>query len=302
MKEKEIFDKILARLQAADTPKAQPSAEDKREIGGQIKQLRAALKLTPNQCARALGVAVQTLYRWESSQPPRPTTFLKFEHLLTEMGKARPTEAGPPVAAPAAPAKSPINSVWETRAYRDLDDILEREKEAKAVYLLKSRAPFLAGQESQTQDQMVAIIQSHLDQQREFNFYFFCTDLPNDALDSYKTFRSYLDALAAPGGVANHVHGWCLTPEHAFKVGVGDSYIGWVIIEYQANRDKSRFPRDLDVLVELPVAELKDRSSNVHDTQVTRYYWFELPNQRATPTWKLWKPLIEKNMQEDEIK
>jgi DNA-binding transcriptional regulator YiaG len=297
MKSKAIYDSILSQLKAADARKTPLSPDEATKISRQLKELRYTLNLTPNQCARLLGVAVQTLYRWESAQPPRLSAFRQFEKLLPAI------EAETPANEPAATAPpleaAPTGAPWEKWAHRTLKDILDRERRAKTVYLLKTRAPFLSGEQLQTRRQMIEIIAGHIEARHEFHFRFFCTDTPSEARDSYCDFRSHLNH--GHSDFAERVHGWTLPKEVAFDLGLGDNHLGWVVIEYQPGQS-SQFPRDRDIFVEVPVAELLDRESNLQDTSVTRYQWFEYPDQFATPMWeKRWLEILNRIMKEEEI-
>ena len=251
---RDLVEKLRAQLHSRT---ASPKAR-----GQLVRELRESLSLTSAELASRIGVSQQTVLRWEKGALT-PSQVKKLE-----------------LAIPATTTTERPFVIVDSRktAIRPLEYVLERQKDAKRVWILKSSRPFLSGRSSTPRFDMVATARTRPNLQ--FNFVY--PEHPEEARNSIRQFEDFLKNDNFEG-VRHQFRGIRVTPAQASKLSLGFNECSIVIIEY-APEAFEELNRERDIFVELPVAVLLNPESNRTDS-VGKMLLIELPGPNADELW-----------------
>ena len=246
-----------------------------------IRQLHQATGLRPTQFARRLGVAPQTVNRWQKGEVrPRPNQADKFENLLHEIGKIHEvgeTMSTPQhdavVAAPLAQASLGRASLAEMTAslgIRFCESMMELERRAKAVWVVKN------GWLRESGDGYIGeMVSEALHHGVEFHYVFF------QGTPAEESFRQGLQARVKSGSVAGAVTGYCVKGHQiAFELGLSDASITWILVEYSPEQ-VMLLKRRSDVFLAVGVLEYLDAAHTTLKNEEGQPCWIQLSTWHA---------------------
>lgn len=290
-----LVGKIL--LAAKNAPKKQ-----NKEVGPLIKQLRVTLGLSPAEFAARLGISVPTVSRWEDQGGKSPpwSRLQKLRDLL---------KPGSGLTAPRDYVLIKDTPV----CIRPIEFILEREKEAKEVWLTKFLTEFLSGIPGKPRETMCSLLREKKDLQFKFFFrgpkeeFDKLRSDANHTLDEEKCPLSAFPALVSFAHFkrsllqteANHqnktdplsarVHGWVVSPDEAYKIGVSVHAVGTAVVVYETPKEDGR---KVDVFIELPAA-VCDPDKTDRTVDGSAYLcWVQLPAREAERLWLTWEKAL----------
>lgn len=193
-------------------------------------------------------------------------------------------------------------------AVRPLKYLLERETDAKEIWIVRSNTYFLSGFPGETRESMVSLLN---DGTRDFYFVFRRTPEPvadaetdlralrpsdNPPRDSFAHFKRALlvrdqaEKRSPAEGLFAHAHGYQVeSPLQMLALGLGMTYAATVVLIYK-DEAKDRLRRDYDILSEMYIATYE----NLDNRSETEYLaWIEVPPRRARTLWLTWEPIFD---------
>ena len=277
-----------------------------------LKHLREHIGLSQAEFAARLGISVPTVSRWESlhREAPPVNKLSRLYDLLK----------------PSAGFASPKDYVFfEERpvCIRPLEFLLERQKEAKELWLTKFSTEFLYGMPGQARDATQQLLR---DKDIRFKFFFRGPDAefaelksgkrallteeylsPYPALVSYARFKHSLfepngsDRKPPANGISRRVQGWLVSQDRAYDIGLSVHCLGTVVVIYD-EAHAAEYGRKADVLVEFPVAVCDPLEPVRLAEGPPALCWLQLPAREADRLWLRWgKSLREISREENEF-
>jgi DNA-binding transcriptional regulator YiaG len=237
------------------------------EAGQFVKTLRESLAMTPNEFAQALQVSPGTVHRWEKGDLPRMPQAQKIAGLVRSSTTS-------------APADQFIRLVEVDGHHFAIllwREVMERQRLAEEVWILKCNRPFLAGWPGGTRAQIIDNLMGHPSLTYK---YFFPADneQPVPAEDSFYNFKKALrDEYPT---LADRVIGYGISDDaDRLKFGLTPTFATSMVIRYRPDARKM-LSRDHDVLIELPVAAYDRATRSLADDE--SLLWLELPQRQAS--------------------
>jgi hypothetical protein len=197
-------------------------------------------------------------------------------------------------------------------AIRPWSYLIERQRDAKEVWILKCNREFLAGWDGPTRRQII----DSLERNRDLVYrYFYCDpanpnpgDGENPAKESFKIFQGDLESdypevkESVEGSLQdfNDKDGALKREErmkHVIELGLTPTYATWIVIVYQ-DEPRRQIHRNIDIFAELPAATYAEfqgqanGSSEMILSDDEYLVWFELPQRRADKLWRRWEKLF----------
>ena len=280
-----------------------------RRVALLLKHLREHIGLSQAEFAARLGISVPTVSRWESlhREAPPVNKLSKLYDLLK----------------PSAGFASPKDFVFfEERpvCIRPLEFLLERQKEAREIWLIKFSTEFSYGMPGQARDAAQQLLR---DKEIRFKFFFRGPDAefaelqggrrarlteeylsPYPALVSYARFKHSLFEQDGRVGKSNanpisrRVQGWLVSQDRAYDIGLSVHCLGTVVVIYDEPH-AAEYGRQADVFVEFPVA-LCDPLEPVRLTEgQPAWCWLQLPAREADRLWLRWAKTLREISQDD---
>jgi transcriptional regulator with XRE-family HTH domain len=280
-----------------------------RRVALLLKHLREHIGLSQAEFAARLGISVPTVSRWESlhREAPPVNKLSKLYDLLK----------------PSAGFASPKDFVFfEERpvCIRPLEFLLERQKEAREVWLIKFSTEFSYGMPGQARDAAQQLLR---DKEIRFKFFFRGPDAefaqlqagqrarlteeylsPYPALVSYARFKHSLfeqDGRVAKSNanpISRRVQGWLVSQDRAYDIGLSVHCLGTVVLIYDEPH-AAEYGRQADVFVEFPVA-LCDPLEPVRLAEgQPAWCWLQLPAREADRLWLRWGKSLREISQDD---
>lgn len=275
-------------------------------MGRLIREFRLSLGITATQFAQKLGVSSQSVHRWEKGVAlPRLAQAHKFEQLFKDEAESGTSFTQLKV------TEGLIDIEGRKIAIRPWSYLIELQRRAKEVWILKCNREFLAGWDGQTRREIIACLESN--KKLTYNYFFCDPGDPNDAQhnpakETFKTFRGDLEKDYSKE-ISDRVKGYCLdytdrvelkTREermrHVIELGLTPTYATWIVIVYEDARDRT-IHRNIDIFAELPAAtyaEFPASPSGLPEmipSDDEYLVWFELPQRRADKLWRRWSKL-----------
>ncbi len=255
-----------------------------KEAAHELRLVRERTGLTVKQFAELLDTSEQTLYRWEKGTgPPRDKAYRYRAALTSLRGGRRGVHA------------SAAEQNW---AIRQLPYIVQRERLAERVYLLKGEREFLSAG-----DLTMAVNMLELVQRNKLTFHFV---FPQRSAEHYRNGRPRrTSASGSPADEASAAHrSFAIFWSHAqpklsdaegerirfssindpaqfYALGLSPHQVGIVVVVYPAQTVLNpQVRRTVDVFIEMEVAVLTDPEVNqVRPTGEP--IWIELPPRLA---------------------
>jgi len=310
MKSQALFQDICEKIQVGVKPK------ERSGMGRQIRDFRLSLGLTPTQFAQKLSVSPQSVHRWEKGDAlPRLAQAHKFEQLFKD-GTDQTTRH-----TQAKVADGLVEIEGRNIAIRPWSYLIERQRDAAEVWILKCNREFLAGWDGPTRRQIIF----NLEKNENLRYrYFYCDPAnPSDprdnlAKESFKIFRDDLEKDYP--SVKERVEGYCINYaaeadpvkreerlKDVIELGLTPTYATWIIIVYNDDARKD-IHRNIDIFAELPAATYAEfpgspvESPEMMLSDDEYLVWFELPQRRADKLWRRWKELFDQHGTEWRLK
>jgi DNA-binding XRE family transcriptional regulator len=302
MKSQALFQDICERIQAGVKLKERPG------MGRQIREFRLSLGLTPTQFAQKLSVSPQSVHRWEKGDAlPRLAQAHKFEQLF-KYGTEQTTQHSQ-----AKVADGLVEIEGRKIAIRSWSYLIERQRDAAEVWILKCNREFLAGWDGPTRRQIIFNLEKN---EKLVYRYFYCHPAnPGDsgdnlAKESFDIFRGDLERDYP--SIKDRVEGYRIDAEEGepgkreerlkdmIELGLTPTYATWIVIVYNDDARKE-IHRTIDIFAELPAAtyaEFPGSSGESPEMMLSDdeyLVWFELPQRRADKLWRQWKKLFDKH-------
>jgi DNA-binding transcriptional regulator YiaG len=246
------------------------------KVGSLVRQFREATGLTPAQFARRLGVAPQTVHRWQKDEArPRPSQMEKFDRLLRSLGPGDPCPPGG-ATRPIPFQPLPIQGASAAEAAAGLgihfyDSVMELERQAKAVWIVKS-GRLREGEGGYIGEMVLEALRGGV----EFHYVFL---QGSPAEQSFRSeFRQWIEAEPIRGTVTGH----CVKdPQVAYDLGLSDAPSAPVAIEYGPEQ-AARLRRRFDVFLALSAREYMDASHTSVKNEDGQPCWVELATARSS--------------------
>jgi transcriptional regulator with XRE-family HTH domain len=237
------------------------------KVGALVRRFREAVGLTPGQFARRLGVAPQTVNRWQKDEArPRLSQLRKFEALLHSGGDAPAASQHPSGATPSVTLSRALGAeAVAGLGVHFSDSIMELEKQAATVWVIKN------GWLRESGDGYLSeMVWEALRNGVQFH-YVFARDTPAE-----ESFRRHLQPRLEAEPVAGAVTGYCVKKHQlAYALGLSDASATWIVIEYSPQQ-ALRYKRRIDVFLSVGVREYGDAAHTTVKNEEGQPCWIEL--------------------------
>jgi transcriptional regulator with XRE-family HTH domain len=290
--------KVAAMIEQVVEVAKSAAKHKNRRVSLLLKHLREHIGLSQAEFAARLGISVPTVSRWESlhREAPPANKLSKLYDLLK----------------PSAGFASPKDYVFfEERpvGIRPLEFLLERQKEAREVWLSKFSTEFLCGMPGKARDVAQQLLR---DKDIAFKFFFRGPDAefaelksgkrailneeylsPYPALVSYVRFKHSLFEQDGRGAepnvnpVSSQVQGWLVSQDSAYDIGLSVHCLGTVVVIYD-EAHAAQYGRRADVFVEFPVAVCDPLEPVRLAEGQPAVCWVQLPAREADRLWLRW--------------
>ena len=304
----ELVDGIIEDLEKVAIYEITEDSKVQQDFGRRVLSLRKALAMTQSEFADKMKVSVKTVQRWESVGLPLRQA--KRLYSLIDVGRQRTT------ALESTRSRDEAGVEKGSESYRNsFDFVLEREKDARAVWVIRSRTPFYVGNPGSIRD---TVIEQMLEKETRYLFLFYdgYESDANDpsrisrypARDSYWKFkRALLDYeeryKIEAGRLFNLARGWGIrsftssaksqdeqpAKPAEIKLDLENLFNTIHLIRYN-DQGWKRFGRGQDVFVELPT--LSYTSHGVPSDRKTMA-WIELHGGVSDVIYSRWSSLLE---------
>ncbi len=272
------------------------------KLGTCLREFRQAVQLSQAQLAQKLGVHENTVRRWENGDnapPLRKILLLRQVFGLDELATS---------SIPILPDKHGDICVIENTplAVRSIGYLLEKETQARTVWVLRSNTPFLSAYPGPAQSLML-----HLLETTPIEYRFLCqsASLGSEFTRAYTSHLSFIDAVLKREqmlaglnkkerrerntNLRARVKGWVVDKGDAETLGIGVGFVSSVLMYYRKEH-VLQHGRHFDIFIEIPVASYDATRPEVLAASKTKA-WLQLAPEHGHDTRQRWLEIMLKN-------